>query len=212
VFEAVASLQQSTCGQTEGVGDTQQAACNRFALGVLIKFALVEAYATEHGVTADDARVEQTLDDFEASVGTEVLASQLQANGVTLDDVRELVRLSVLQEEVASAVTADALGEDELRRRYEENIAAYTNVHVGHILVDSRAEAEAIHDQVTAPGFTFGDFQELAKRESTDPSAAQNDGDLGKTPPSTCRPSPTRRSRLRPERFRSRSRPSSAGT
>jgi len=178
VFSGLASLQQSTCGQVDGPTDTQEAACNRFSLGAMIQFRLADTYAAANGITVDDAEVQKTLDAFQKNVGADVLSTQLAASGATLDDVRELVRLSLVQEAVAKAVTAATLGEQELQKRYDDQIADYTTLHVDHILVDSEAKAQAIYDQVTVPGFTLADFQALAKKESTDPNAAQDGGEL----------------------------------
>lgn len=178
VFQSIASLQQSTCGQTDGATDTQAAACNRFSLGAMIQFRMAETYATANGITVDDADVQKTLDSFQKNVGADVLSTQLAANNATLDDVRELVRLSLVQEAVAKAITAAQLGEAELQKRYQQQIADFTTLHVDHILVDSEAKAQAIYDQVTVPGFTLADFQALAKTESTDPNAPQDGGEL----------------------------------
>lgn len=178
VFQSIASLQQSTCGQVDGPTDTQAAACNRFSLGAMIQFRLAETYAAANGITVADADVQKTLDGFQKNVGADVLSTQLAANNATLDDVRELVRLSLVQEAVAKAVTANQLGEQELQKRYHQQIADYTTLHVDHILVDSQAKAQAIYDQVTVPGFTLADFQALAKKVSTDPNAPQDGGEL----------------------------------
>jgi parvulin-like peptidyl-prolyl isomerase len=178
VFASIASLQQTTCGQTEGPTDTQEAACNRFSLGAMILFRLADTYAQANGVTVDDAEVQTTLDAFQENVGVDVLSTQLTANNATIDDVRELVRLSLVQEAVAKAVTADQLGDEELRTRYDDAIGDFTTLHVDHILVDSEAKARAIYEQVTAPGSTLKDFQALAKQESTDPNAAQDGGEI----------------------------------
>ena len=147
VFQSIASLQQTTCGQVDGATDTQAAACNRFSLGAMIQFQMAETYADANAITVDDAKVQNALDAFEKNVGADVLSTQLAANNATLDDVRELVRLSLVQEAVAKAVTADQLGESELQKRYQEQIGDYTTLHVDHILVDSEKEAQAIYDQ-----------------------------------------------------------------
>jgi parvulin-like peptidyl-prolyl isomerase len=179
VFASIASLQQSTCGQVVlDSTDTQDAACNRFALSAMIQFRLAENYASANGVTVDDADVQKTLDAFESNVGKEVLGTQLAANNVTIDDVRELVRLSLVQDAVAKAVTAAELGDAGLQQRYHDSIGDYTNLHVDHILVDSKAEAQDVYDQVTVPGFTLKEFQALAKKVSTDPNAPTDGGEL----------------------------------
>src|SRR5262245_50253209 len=101
VFNTVAGLQQQPCGQTDGATDTQEAACNRFSLGAMILFRLSDQYAADHGVTVDDAKVTKALETFQKNVGADTLRSQLTANGVTEDDVGELVRASIVQQEVA---------------------------------------------------------------------------------------------------------------
>jgi len=178
VFTAVAGLQQQQCGQPDGDTDTQQAACNRYALSALILFRLAESYAAGAGITVADADVQKSFDGFEQSAGKDALASALQAGGVTVDDVKALIKSSLIQQAVAKAVTADRLGPDGLRAKYADSIANYTNLHVDHILVATQAEAQKIYDQVTAPGFTLADFQALAKQVSTDPNAKQDGGEL----------------------------------
>ena len=178
VFSAVSALQQQPCGQVDGDTDTQQAACNRYALSALILFRLAESYAAGAGITVADADVQESYDGFEQSVGTEALATNLQANGTTADEVKALIRSSLIQEAVAKAVTEERLGSDGLRERYEASIGDYTNLHVDHILVATEAEAQEIYEQMTAPGVTLADFQALAKEVSTDPNATQDGGEL----------------------------------
>jgi PPIC-type peptidyl-prolyl cis-trans isomerase-like protein len=178
VFKAVADLQQQPCGQTDGETDTPEAACNRFSLGALIQFREADLYAGAHQIAVADDKIQKSLDSFERSVGADRLTQQLDANGVTLDDVRELIRLSLLQGAVAKAVTAERLTDERLRQRYRDSIGDYTTLHVDHILVNTQAEAEKVYQQVTTPGFTLQDFQALAKQVSTDPNAAKDGGEL----------------------------------
>jgi parvulin-like peptidyl-prolyl isomerase len=178
VFRAVAGLQQQPCGQIDGDTDTAEAACNRFSLGALIQFRAADVYAQANSVAIADDKVTKALDAFQQSVGADQLTSQLTANGVTVEDVRELIRLSLVQEAVAEAVTAARLPEDRLEQRYQDSIGDYTTLHVDHILVTTEDEVRSIYEQVTAPGFTLQDFQALAKKVSTDPNAAQDGGDL----------------------------------
>jgi parvulin-like peptidyl-prolyl isomerase len=212
VFTAVAALQQQPCGQVDGETDTQQAACNRYALSALILFRLAESYAASAGITVDDADVQKSYDGFEQSVGAEALATNLQTNGTTPEDVKTLIRSSLIQEAVAKAVTEERLGPDGLRKKYEASIADYTNLHVDHILVGTQAEAQKIYDQVTAPGFTLADFQALAKKVSTDPNAAQDGGELTLPRASSCPSSRPRPPTSRRARSPSPSRRSTAGT
>ena len=61
-------------------------------------------------------------------------------------------------------------------------------MQVDHILVKTKAEADEVYAQVTAPGATEQDFLDLAKEVSIDPSAKQNSGSLGSAVASTYVP------------------------
>src|SRR5262245_52612343 len=145
VFNTVAGLQQQPCGQTDGTSDTQEAACNRFSLGAMILFRLGDQYAADHGITVDDAKVTNPFEAFQKTVGTDTLHGQLAANGVTEDDVRELVRASIVQQEVAKALADERFTDAQLQQQYQQSIGDYTTLHVDHILVDSKAKAEEVY-------------------------------------------------------------------
>jgi parvulin-like peptidyl-prolyl isomerase len=178
VFNTVAGLQQQPCGQTDGATDTQEAACNRFSLGAMILFRLSDQYAAQNGITVDDAKVTKAFDTFQKNVGADTLHGQLTSNGVTETDVQELVRASIVQQEVAKALAEAQYTDAQLQQQYQQSIGDYTTLHVDHILVDSKAKAEEVYKQVTAPGATLQDFQNLAKQVSTDPQAKQTGGEL----------------------------------
>jgi parvulin-like peptidyl-prolyl isomerase len=122
--------------------------------------------------------VTKAFETFQKNVGTDTLHGQLMTNGVTEDDVRELVRLSLVQQQVATALAQAQFTDAQLQQQYQQSIGDYTTLHVDHILVGSKAQAEQIYKRVTAPGSTLKDFQALAKQVSTDPSAKQNGGEL----------------------------------
>src|SRR5262245_33348428 len=184
VFRSLFGLQHASCGQKDGPGDTDEAACNRFSLGALIQFQLAQAYADEHGVTVTDADVTSAIDGFESQVGKDTFAQQLAANGVTHDDFTAFVRSSLLENDVAKQLAVAGADEAKLRAAYEQNLAQYTTLTVDHILVKTKAEAEDVYRQVTAPGATRDDFLALAKDVSIDPSAKQNSGALPASPAS----------------------------
>lgn len=91
-----------------------------------------------------------------------------------LAEVRtQLAREFVLRAEVERVVT-----EADLRRRYDDYVKANPpadEVRASHILVATEDEAKAVAAEL-AQG---ADFALLARTKSTDPSAAQNGGDLG---------------------------------
>jgi hypothetical protein len=180
VFESLFGLQHAACGQQDGAGDTAEAACNRYSLGAMIQFRLVQDYASKNGITVSEDQVQKAIDGFEAQVGKDTLAALLTTNNVTHDDFTQLVRLSLLENEVATHLGKAGVGQ--LRTAYQQNPEQYATLTVDHILVKTKAEAENVYRQVTGPGATRADFLKLAKQVSIDPSAAQNSGAL---PPAT---------------------------
>ena len=183
VFESLFGLQHAPCGQQDGAGDTAEAACNRYSLGAMIQFRLVQDYASTNGITVPEDQVQKAIDGFEAQVGKETLAALLTTNNVTHDDFTQLVRLSLLENEVATHLGKVDVGQ--LRTAYQQNPEQYATLTVDHILVKTKAEAENVYRQVTAPGATRADFLKLAKNVSIDPSAAQNSGALPPATPAT---------------------------
>ena len=181
VFESLFGLQHAACGQKDGADDTDAAACNRYSLGAMIQFRLVQDYASKNGITVADAEVQKAIDGFEAQVGKDTLAALLTSNNVTHDDFTQLVRLSLVENEVAKALATAKVDVTQLRTAYQQNPAQYATITADHILVKTKAEAESVYQQVTRPGATRTDFLKLAKQVSIDPSAAQNSGVLPAT-------------------------------
>jgi foldase protein PrsA len=189
VFRSVYGVQQlGGCGTEDGATDTQEAACNRLALTALILFRLSDSYAADHGIEVSDADVTKAVQRFESSYGKSVLDEQLNANGATKDDFTELMRESLLQNEVAKALAEATLTEDGLRQAYRASIGDFTIVQVDHIVVKTKAEADKAYRQVTAPGATRQDFLALAKKISVDPTVQQNGGSLGSAYAATYAP------------------------
>ncbi len=179
VLRSIFGVQSGTCGTLDGDTDTQEAACNRLALSALIPMKLADDYATANGVTVDAAAVTTAIEDFEGQFGGDVLRVSLEENGATRQQFETLIRGSLLQDEVAKALTIEMLGEDGLLAAYERGLADLTIVQVDHILVGTEAEANDVYDRVTGPGATRDDFLALAGKVSTDPTVQQNEGSLG---------------------------------
>jgi len=182
VFESLFGLQHAPCGQQDGAGDTAEAACNRYSLGALIQFRLVQDYASKNGITVSEDQVQKAIDGFEAQVGNDTLAALLTTNNVTHDDFTQLVRLSLLENQVAIHLGTPKVDVGQLRTAYQQNPEQYATLTVDHILVKTKAEADNVYQQVTAPGATRADFLNLAKQVSIDGSVTQNSGALPATP------------------------------
>ena len=188
VFEFLSELSQQPCGTPEG-RETEQSACSRFALSSVIEERFAAMYAVAHDIAVTNSDIQPALDNLDQQVGKKRVDELLAAHDLTRDDLSEIARRSLVLEHVQSAVTEERLTDDAVLRRYQENMADYTTVSVEHILVQTKAEADAVYAQATAPGATEEEFKSLARQVSIDPSAKQNGGDLGSALASTYVPS-----------------------
>lgn len=83
------------------------------------------------------------------------------------------LRRAYFSETIAAGVTPEAV-----QKAYDEFVAAFQpqeEVHARHILVATKEDADAIKAELAAGK----PFEQLATEKSTDPSGAQNGGDLG---------------------------------
>jgi foldase protein PrsA len=145
----------------------------RQLLTFLIHQEFIEAYAEEHGLTAPEEEVEARFDELIASEGPGFEARLTEA-GVTLDDARAFVRKQVLRQRVAEAVVAEEVPAETLSQEYEARSAEFSEVHVAHILVSDRQQAENLLGRATPQN-----FGRLARQFSQDPGSATQGGDLG---------------------------------
>lgn len=178
VFSFLAGLSKQPCG-TPDAGESPDAACARFALSNVIEEHFANKYADAHHITVSDAQVANTLSQLDSQVGASQVNEELKTFHLTRTDLTDLARRVLLFTAVQRAVTEATLTDATIHQLYEQNILTYTTVQVDHILVKTKAEAEHVYAQVTAPGATVQDFLNLAKQVSIDPSAKQNSGSLG---------------------------------
>jgi parvulin-like peptidyl-prolyl isomerase len=156
-------------------GESDEAACTRFALGNDIREELAKTYAAQHDVTVDDKAVQDAMSQLESGLGgAEGLRTQLEDAGVTRTQVEDLAARLLLVSAVQEAVVAERLDDETLRQAYEDQLETFTTVEVAHILVEDEADAERIAAEVTPRTFAA-----TAKQESIDPGSASNGGSLG---------------------------------
>jgi hypothetical protein len=156
-------------------GDAQREELGRRYLTFLIHQQIVEGYAREHGIETDGAEVDALLEDQVAQLGGQQAFDRLLRRTDTSEgDVRHLLEQQALRGQVAEAVVAERVSDEELRQSYQERELEFSQVHVAHILVSSRVEAERIARRATP-----GNFAGLARRFSEDQATAGNGGDLG---------------------------------
>ncbi|MEP6476389.1 MAG: peptidyl-prolyl cis-trans isomerase [Actinomycetota bacterium] len=185
MFTFLAGLNSQPCG-TAVAGETERAACARFAIGSLIEEHFVDAYAKEHQLTVTQADKDSIVTRLEGSLGgAPAVDAKLKSAGIGRPELDELAGRILLFQKVQQAIGAEQADEAVLRAQYEKNILSFTTIDTEHILVKTQAEANDAYDQVTAPGATEQDFLDLAKKISIDPSAKDNSGAIG---PSTSPP------------------------
>lgn len=174
LFGFLTGLSGAPCGTPVG-NETQEAACTRFALANDIREELAKSYATENDLKVDAADVTDALTQLEQGLGgADALKAQLSDAGVTRAQVQAFAARLLLVNAVQQAVVKDRLDEAALRDAYEANLAQFTTLEVGHILVADRADAERIAADVTP-----ATFAKTAQRESTDQQSAVQGGSLG---------------------------------
>jgi hypothetical protein len=175
---ALAQLQGTPCG-APAPGESEDAACLRLALSSELLWLAVVDHAEQHDLYPTDREVADAVDQLEAQVGAEVLDEALGSRSVGRDDLHELGRRILTVRAVRTDVTGDRIGDDELRRLYDEQLRTFTTIDADHILVRTQAEAEEVYRQVR--NATEERFMEVAKRLSIEPGADSTGGALGVT-------------------------------
>ena len=117
-----------------------------------------------------------------AAIEIKVMAAKAMADGLDKDaDFQR--RAAFLQEralhgEIVEKEVVDKITDDEVRARYDKEIAAQpavNEVHARHILVKTKEEAEGIIKELDGGA----KFEDLANKHTTDPSGKTSGGDLG---------------------------------
>lgn len=134
----------------------------RDVLNGMIEQVLIEQAAAQQGITVSDAEVDAALNQMIAEIGEEAFQQQLEENGLTMEEVREGQRATMIYQKVFEWVTSS------VPERAEQ-------VHARHILVDTQEEAEQLLAQLQAGA----DFAELARKYSRDETTREAGGDLG---------------------------------
>jgi parvulin-like peptidyl-prolyl isomerase len=156
-------------------GEAQRRELGRRYLTFLIHQQLVEAYARDRDIETDDAEVDALLREQVAQLGgQQEFDGVLRRSGTTEADVRHLLEQQLLRQQVADAVVAERVTDEQLQQTYQDRELEFSQIHVAHILVPSQRQAERIARQATP-----GNFASLARRFSEDQASASNGGDLG---------------------------------
>jgi foldase protein PrsA len=150
----------------------------RDTLARLIRHAVLVEAARLEKVAATPGAVDAKIADFEQQAGgASQLLQQAAQGGIAAGDLRPFITDLVLTDAIGDKVTADLdVPPAQIQALYQQNAAQYDQVHAAHILVATKAQADAILAQVKADPTQFA---ALAAKSSTDTSNKDKGGDLG---------------------------------
>jgi parvulin-like peptidyl-prolyl isomerase len=145
----------------------------------LVEQAQFEIAAEELEVNVTDADVDKRLDELKEQFfqgDEQKYKDELEAQGLTEEQVRTDLRTRLLSEKVFEKVTSQVQVTDEdVQAYYEENQAQFetpASREVRHILVKSKARADQLHSQLEGGA----DFAKLARQFSQDPASKKDGG------------------------------------
>ena len=178
-------------------GTTQYIALRKQAMQFLVQRAEFEQEADKLGLKVTESDVDRQLSTiksqyFGSSSGgrggsksgqcdatcEKKFAAELKKQNLTIDQVRDDVRASVIQNKIYEKVTTGVnVSDKDINSYYKKNKQQYVQPasrDVRHILVKKKALADQIYQQVTHGG----NFAALAKKYSTDPSSKDSGGKM----------------------------------
>jgi foldase protein PrsA len=169
-------------------GTTQYIALRKQAMQFLVQRAEFEQKAKDMGIKVTDSDVDHQLATIKSqyfgkngkcdATCESKFQAELKKQNLSIDQVRDDVRASVIQNKIYEKVTAGATVSDkDIADYYKKNKQQYVQPasrDVRHILVKKKALADQIYQQVTHGG----DFAKLAKKYSTDPSSKDSGGKM----------------------------------
>ena len=158
------------------------------AIAYLVQRSQYEQEASEMGIEVTEEEVDKKLREVinEVAEGSRNrFLAQLKQQGLTEEQVRENLRMQILQGEIVDAVTKNVEVTDaDVEKFYEENKSQFTQPAsrvVRHILIACKKAAECDQDKARADDVyrqvtNGGNFASLAKRFSEDPGSKGQGG------------------------------------
>jgi parvulin-like peptidyl-prolyl isomerase len=131
-------------------------------LDMMIDDVLIRQRAEQQGIVVTDDEVNTVINQMIAETGQEYFDNWLAINYYTLDEFREIMRLSLIATKLTEPVIASVPTTAE-------------HVHARHILVNTEDEANQVMGRLQAGE----DFGTLAAEYSVDVTTRENGGDLG---------------------------------
>lgn len=139
--------------------------------------------ALKSGISMSDREVDDDIDAIleQNSFTREDFESQIMSLGVSFDEFKVYYKNNMIVNKYMDEVLFNEIDvtDSEIEEYYNDNSAAFSategQIRARHILVETEEEAEEIKAELDAGG----DFAEIAKEKSIDPSAEINGGELG---------------------------------
>lgn len=147
------------------------------ALNTLIDEKILELEVEKNKIEISQEEIQAELDKtIEEVGGLDQFGILLMQYGMTEDDIEENIKVNLTYKRILEPLIT--ITEDDMKAYFEENssyFATEEQVKASHILVDSEEKAKEVKAKIDEGG----DFAELAKEYSTDPSNSNNGGSLG---------------------------------
>lgn len=149
----------------------------RQLLAKMLRDELIKQGAQRYNIQVTDEEVAAELNKIKEQFGSDASLQQaLTQYGMTLDNLRDQIKMSLLLDAIATKDVT--VSEDELKKYYEEHkddFKELEQVKARHILVKDEKAAKDIEKELAGGA----DFAELAKAKSEDPGSKDKGGDLG---------------------------------
>ena len=169
-------------------GTQQYEALRKQAMQFLVQRCEFDQKASDLGIKVTDSDVDNQLATIKSqyfgkngkcdSTCEQKFQAELKKQNLSVDQVRDDVRASVVQNKIYEKVTSGVTVSDkEVADYYKKNKAQYVQPEsrdVRHILVKKKALADQIYQQL----LHGANFAALAKKYSTDPSSKNSGGKL----------------------------------
>jgi parvulin-like peptidyl-prolyl isomerase len=169
-------------------GTAQYVALRKQAMQFLVQRAEFEQKAADLGIKVTDSDVDKQLSTIKSqyfgkggkcdATCEQKFQAELKKQNLSIDQVRDDVRASVIQNKIYAKVTAGVqVSDSDVTNYYKKNKTQYVQPEsrdVRHILVKKKALADQIYQQL----IHGASFAALAKKYSTDPSSKNSGGKL----------------------------------
>jgi parvulin-like peptidyl-prolyl isomerase len=150
------------------------------AVRFLVQRAQFEVKAEDLDIDVSDGAVDKRIEDYkkERHKGSdEKFRQELEQQGLTEEDAREIIRANLVQEAIYNKITADVkVSDKQIRSHYDKNKAQYATPEtrlVRHVLVKQKPLADRLYNQLRDRGADWG---AIAKRYSQDPGSKNKGG------------------------------------